>query len=1016
MSMIKLYNPSDESDVIPFEVDDENKFVTHVFEGYDTLEFEVGRDDEIYKAIVEEAKVSDGKNRYVVKSIDERSDFVTIKCDVDIDDFKRSIIYSFRKTNSTLSEVLEEVVPESWTISYEGTFTKRTTVEDTEGKPMLAVTPIEVMDKAATVYGCVYNFNVLERKLVVIDPKIYKPDGKFFTDELNVENMGFSGSTDGFATRVYGFGKVGEDGVPLTFEDINDGKPYVENVSHSNKIISIGFSDERYTTKDGLLERAKEMLEEVSAPVRSYEFDAKNLDGDVWLYRVVTLIDRRRKTRIDHQIVEWKEYSGKYRYKDKLTLSSKQKDIKSFVDSVKEETKEEVSKSEQSLQSRFEQAIKNATDKITGNSGGNFVWIFDSNGLPTELVNLVDSQDINKAKSVWRWNASGLGHSNNGYNGEMTLALLADGSINASVITTGVLTANLIRAGKISDVANKNYWDLETGEFELSSGTKLVGSNGKETSIGNVVEYESKIAEISAKADSIQVKVGETETKVESVKKDLNNMSIGGTNLLLDTDAAGVTRVVAEHSRTFTSMITAGDAIGVIEPLSESPCGTKNVVRIGIVNAGAGGVAGYRFYSATKENTLGVSFVTGEQYTLSCYARAVAGEPQINITIWGLTAWGWKAVNTEWAKFSLTFEATEKFNTTTSAWAVFRVKEDITGTVEFTGFKLEKGNKATDWSPSPDEAQYAIDNLQIGARNLQLGTQYWDDTCIRLPGKAVIDGEEIIIPTNTCTELEKIQVKNGEVYTIGCDVKSDVAYDGNSFLVQFFNEAGTRLSYEWATGSIGTDWSRVVKTLRVTRTESPLFLGIGLRANSGVEGVDCTLTYRHMMVERGNRATDWAPASADVESQITTTSQETAELVLSKSSIWGEVTEVTERVKGVEGILETAEKNGILDLTAENLSIKFTEKLNNADGIHITGKNFDFNKKGLTIANEGFSMQNLLDEEGMEVTRDGEGILSATKDGVNAIDLTARQYLIVGKNARFEDYGTGRTACFWIGG
>lgn len=468
MSMIKLYNPNDESDIIPFEVDDENKFVTHVFEGYDTLEFEIGRDDEIYKAIVEEAKVSDGKNRYVVKSIDERSDFVTIKCDVDIDDFKRSIIYSFRKTNSTLSEVLEEVVPESWTISYEGVFTKRTTVEDTQGKPMLAVTPIDVMDKAATVYGCVYNFKVLEKTLVVIDPKIYTPTGKFFTDELNVDNLGFNGSTDGFATRVYGFGKVGEDGVPLTFEDINDGKPYVENVAHSTKIISIGFSDERYTTMDGLLERAKEMLKEVSLPVRSYEFDAKNLDGDVWLYRVVTLIDRRRKTRIDHQIVEWKEYSGKYRYKDKLTLSSKQKDIRSFVDSVKEETKEEVSKSEQTLQGKLEQALKNATDKITGNKGGNFVWVFDSDGLPVELLNLSDSKDINTAKSVWRWNASGLGHSNDGYDGQMTLAMLADGSINASVITSGILTADIIKAGVLQSQDGRFSLNLETGQLTLS--------------------------------------------------------------------------------------------------------------------------------------------------------------------------------------------------------------------------------------------------------------------------------------------------------------------------------------------------------------------------------------------------------------------------------------------------------------------------------------------------------------------------------------------------------------------
>ena len=585
--------------------------------------------------------------------------------------------------------------------------------------------------------------------------------------------------------------------------------------------------------------------------------------------------------------------------------------------------------------------------------------------------------------------------------------------------TTPYDIGDLWAQGASGDLMRCNV-ERQTGSYVASDWSRATDYTNddalNEFIAGDYKTTTTKLAELVTTTDSISARVEQTETTVTTVQNDLENLSIGGTNLLLDTDAPSLTKVAAEYNRVFTSMVISGDATGAIEPLYDSPCGTKNVVRVGIVNAGAGGVAGYRFYSATKENTLGVSFVPGEQYTLSCYARAVAGEPQINITIWGLTAWGWKEVTNEWTKFSLTFEATERFNTAATAWAVFRVKEDIVGTVEFTGFKLEKGNKATDWSPSPDEAQYAIDNLQIGARNLQLGTQYWDDTCVRLPGNAVIDGEEIIIPTNTYTELEKIQVKNGEVYTIGCDVKSDVAYDGNSFLVRFFNEAGTRLSYEWATGSIGTDWSRIVKTITISETESPLFLGIGLRSNSGVEGVDCTLTYRHMMVERGNRATDWAPASADVESQITTTSQETAELVLSKSSIWGEVTEVTERVKDVEGILETAEKNGILDLTAENLSIKFTEKLNNADGVHITGKNFDFNKKGLTIANEGFSMQNLLDEKGMEVTRDGEGILSATKDGVNAIDLTARQYLIVGENARFEDYGTGRTACFWIGG
>lgn len=319
-------------------------------------------------------------------------------------------------------------------------------------------------------------------------------------------------------------------------------------------------------------------------------------------------------------------------------------------------------------------------------------------------------------------------------------------------------------------------------------------------------------------------------------------------------------------------------------------------------------------------------------------------------------------------------------------------------------------------TPVCDSSWEAVNEVQVGGRNLQLGTQFWDDTCIRLIGNAKIEGEEITIPAGTYTELEKIQVKNGEVYTIGCDVKSDVAYDGNSFLVQFFNEAGTRLSYEWATGSIGTDWSRVVKTLRVTRTESPLFLGIGLRANSGVEGVACTLTYGHMMVENGNKATDWTPAPEDTRDLIVQEVKKEVNFEITEGSIFGSVSEINNRIDGINDTLETAKKEGIFDLTAEGLSLKFTQALQNAQGVHITGTGFHFDREGLSISNEGQSMKNLLDEAGMKVTRDGTEILTATKEGVKARDLTAGQYLIVGENARFEDYGTGRSACFWVGG
>ena len=323
-------------------------------------------------------------------------------------------------------------------------------------------------------------------------------------------------------------------------------------------------------------------------------------------------------------------------------------------------------------------------------------------------------------------------------------------------------------------------------------------------------------------------------------------------------------------------------------------------------------------------------------------------------------------------------------------------------------------------TPVCDSSWEAVNEVQVGARNLQLGTQFWDDNCIRLPGRAEINGEEITIPSNTYTELEKIQVKNGEVYTIGCDVKSDAAYDGNSFLVQFFNEAGTRLSYEWATGSIGTDWGRVVKTIPVTRTEEPLFLGIGLRANSGVEGVDCTLTYRHMMVERGTKATDWTPATEDTGDLIVQEVKKEVNFEITSGSIFGTVEEINSKINNLTGRMETVESSASLDLTTEGLTLEFKKVLEDANGIHISGTKHTLNGAGLTIEKEGEAMKSLLDNKGLEVSRRSGDIftpvLTANDEGVIALNLKANQYLNIGKYARFEDYGTGRTACFWVGG
>ena len=114
-------------------------------------------------------------------------------------------------------------------------------------------------------------------------------------------------------------------------------------------------------------------------------------------------------------------------------------------------------------------AIDHATEMITGGLGGYVVFKMNANGQPEEIL-IMDTPDINTAVNVWRFNRNGLGHSHNGYNGPFSdVALTADGAINASMMTTGQLNANIIKAGIIQDQTQTNYWNLETGQFQLQA-------------------------------------------------------------------------------------------------------------------------------------------------------------------------------------------------------------------------------------------------------------------------------------------------------------------------------------------------------------------------------------------------------------------------------------------------------------------------------------------------------------------------------------------------------------------
>ena len=127
------------------------------------------------------------------------------------------------------------------------------------------------------------------------------------------------------------------------------------------------------------------------------------------------------------------------------------------------------------------------------------------------------------------------------------------------------------------------------------------------------------------------------------------------------------------------------------------------------------------------------------------------------------------------------------------------------------------------------------------------------------------------------------------------------------------------------------------------------------------------------------------------------------------------ITALASRTDALEGSIGDIEKKAELIITPEAVDIKISEAISGINSVE-TSTGYTFDKDGLNIHKDGEEMHNTLNNEGMYVRKNGTDVLVADKDGVNAVNLTARKYLIIGNNARFEDYPNNRTACFYIGG
>lgn len=381
--------------------------------------------------------------------------------------------------------------------------------------------------------------------------------GKNLTDLEQDENIA------GVATGVYPYWS-GEDGGLVTLPEKTVNAPGTYDFERYIPLDLSGDFEEQPTVSQ-LRQRAEQYVEDnnIGVPTVSLSVAFQPLD-QTEEYKDIALLERVNLC--DTVTVEYPALGVSATAKCVKTVYDALKDRYTSIElgDAKTNLVDTVIQQQQEIEkvpttSAMQHAIINATDIITGNSGGTVV-LRDTDGdrEPEEFL-IMNERDIKLAQKVWRWNSGGLGYSSTGYNGPYGIAITQDGAIVADYITTGSLNANLIKSGRIVGAANPNiYFDLDNGEIHCNELVSPAGNNELALSVSQ--QSESGIV-------AQKIVVTREGTEVFSFSPSTNGDSWtelpGGFKLL--TSSTGHMSVFAREGK--TAFVIRQDAIDFYLPL-----------------------------------------------------------------------------------------------------------------------------------------------------------------------------------------------------------------------------------------------------------------------------------------------------------------------------------------------------------------------------------------------------------------------------------------------------------------
>lgn len=196
----------------------------------------------------------------------------------------------------------------------------------------------------------------------------------------------------------------------------------------------------------------------------------------------------------------------------------------------------------------------------------------------------------------------------------------------------------------------------------------------------------------------------EAYNKAQNVKTDLDGMQIGGRNLLLNSNTFSGDNISANQDATIGGTYEGLNVYSYDFSVAES--GTEvDILQFKKLNPEKLG-AKYTLSFYAKGNGTMVTYFHGDDGYLQC-ASVVQSNGNTSTSGDGRSPW---TLSNAWTRYWVTWTLKDEGDISIEKYVLFRLHAGAN--VSLCGIQLEKGNKPTDWTPTPEDVEKEIDDAK----------------------------------------------------------------------------------------------------------------------------------------------------------------------------------------------------------------------------------------------------------------------------------------------------------------